>query len=100
MAFATQGAGPLPLPPALRDGGPVGEQGTPSGAAGAQMDNLLRLVYQVEKALDTIARAYPQVAEKVDGVKDALTEVVATATRKGASQAGKRGLSTMKGMDL
>lgn len=78
----------------------MGEKGAPEGAESAQMDNLLRLVYQVEKALNTIAKAYPQVAGKIDAVKDALTEVVSTATRKGASRAAGRGLSGMKGMDL
>ena len=100
MPFNTSSPGPLPLPPQLRDGGMSEEGGMPSGAESAQMDNLLKLVYQVEKALNTIARAYPQVASKIDVVKESLTDVVATATRKGASKAEKRGLSGMKGMDL
>ncbi len=100
MPFKSGPAGPLPLPPALRDGGLMGDAGTSAGATSAQMDNLLRLVYQVERALDTIAKAYPQVAGNIDEVKDALTEVVAAATRKGASRVSKGGISEIDGMEL
>lgn len=99
MAFSGS-AGPLPLPPGLSDGGPLGERGTSLEAPQRQMDNLLRLVYQVDKALQTIAKAFPDVAKQVDKVRSALTEVVAAATRKGASPAGKRGITGMKGVEL
>jgi hypothetical protein len=53
-------------------------------------------VYQVDKALDAIARTFPEVAESIDKVKTSLNDVVAQATRSGASGTErKRGLSSL-----
>ncbi len=65
------------------------------GQDGGQLEGLLRLVYQVDQALDAIARQFPGVATKVDTVKTSLEDVIATATRSGAAPPEKRGLSSI-----
>ena len=65
------------------------------GQDGGQLEGLLRLVYQVDQALDAIARQFPGVATKVDTVKTSLEDVIATATRSGAAPPEKRGLSAI-----
>ncbi len=90
------GAGPFPLPPTLGQGPAVPpDSGAPDeGTVGG--DGLLRLVYQVDKALDAIARVHPEVASAIDKVKTSLRDVIASAGRSGATQPRKRGLSEIK----
>lgn len=72
----------------------AGAPGAP-GEAGGEMDGLLKLVYQVDRALDAIAQQFPGVAGGIDTVKASLQDVIATATRSGAAPPEKRGLSAM-----
>lgn len=95
MALMGESAGPLPLPPKLGQG-PEGEMPSgPPDPAGGETEGLLRLIFQVDQALDTIARQFPGVADKIDTVKTSLDDVIATATRDGAAPPKKRGLTSM-----
>jgi hypothetical protein len=70
----------------------------PSGSepeAGGELEGLMRLVYQVDQALDAIARQFPGVSSQIDTVKTSLDDVIATATRDGAAPPKKRGLTAM-----
>jgi hypothetical protein len=67
----------------------------PTDPAGGEMEGLLRLIYQVDQALDAIAKQFPGVADKIDTVKTSLDDVIATATRDGAAPPKKRGLTSM-----
>ncbi len=89
------GAGPFPLPPSLGQGPAVPPDSGPPDEGTVSGDGLLRLVYQVDKALDAIARVHPEVASAIDKVKTSLRDVIATAGKQGASTPKKRGLSSM-----
>jgi len=99
MALGGDSAGPLPLPPGLGQEAPAPEVSGSGSPEGGELEPLMRLVYQVDQALDTIARQFPEVSSEIDLVKSSLQDVIATATRNGANPPKKRGLSAM-GMDV
>lgn len=76
---------PLPVPPespsltAYAAGGGGAPAGPPQGGG------LMRLFFEVEKSLDTIAAGAPGVAEGIDSIKQQLRTLLTSALQKGAA---------------
>ena len=81
--------GPPPLPPEIAalsqtpTSGQVGEGEKPNSKAG-----LPRLVFEIERSLDSIADAVPGVADQVDDMKSTLRDLLASALQGGGQEQG------------